>query len=119
MKFAAINVADAFKKGQSKKIFIDLDSIASIEEQTFGVAKTYRVVLKASQGSFAPPKTDDKYPKGYYEPYAYTVSLGQGQALLAQVNALTPILDICVDAAGNEDTAAAEPTAASLSKLGF
>lgn len=116
MKFVSINVADSFKKGQSKKIFIDLESIASVEEQTFGVAKTYRVVLKATMGSFAPPKADDKYPKGYYEPYAYTVSLGQGQALLAQINALAPILDACVDAAGNDDAPVA---AAAPSVLGF
>lgn len=115
MKFVSINVADSFKKGAPKKIFINLDSIAAVEKTSFGTVPNYRIVL-STPGSATPPKGDDKYPKSFFEPFSYSVSQAQGEAILAQINALVPIIDICVDMAGNDDapTAAAAP-----SVLGF
>lgn len=114
MKFVSINVADSFKKGAPKKIFINLDNITAVEKTSFGTVPNYRIIL-STPGSATPPK-EEKYPKSFFEPYSYSVSQAQGEAILAQINALVPIIDICVDMAGNDDapTAAAAP-----SVLGF
>lgn len=115
MTLVTINVADSFKKGAPKKIYINIEHISAFERTTFGTVPTYRIVL-STPGSATPPKAGVEHPKSYFEPFSYSVTEQQGQALLAYINTIKPITELCVDAAGNDNAPSA---AASPSALGF
>lgn len=105
MKLASINVKDTFQKnGGTKKIFINIDDITAIEHGKYG----YRIVLKTT-GSIAPPKAGDAYPKSFFELFSYQVSEAQAQTLLAHINTIVAITDLCVDDAGGASIPAPSP----------
>lgn len=103
--FVTINVSDSFKKGQTKAVTINLNQIAALEAIKAGTFPMYRVIL-STPGSATPPKADDKYPKSFFEPYAYLVSESQYMTLMAHIGSLKPIVDLCVDAVGSASPAA-------------
>lgn len=114
MALVAINVKDTYQKGAVKKIYININQITVVEQSKFG----WRVGI-AIPGSATPPKAGEQYPKSFFEPFSFQVSEAQAQTLLAHINTLAEIKDLCVDDAGSASVAAAPAPAITSAIAGF